>query len=773
MAKKATPKIPSILHLYWGKDKPLSWLRWMTVRSFAVLNPDWRVIVWSPRAAGAPPPWKTKEHINYSWQGEDWLDRISEAGANVEAREAPIDDFPPLSEVHRSDLLRWRLLHTMGGFWSDIDIVYFRPMSDLPVDMTADALLCRGETEELKDWQAIGFLAGAPGCELFKEMEQVGLALATTPHMGYQDLGTNLLNRFAVAGATDSVGSRIGQIPQCAVYPFATVKSQMSALWNHHTELAIRDTSIGVHWFAAQRMSCIKEAAWDGFESVTRERRVGGVRWAMQEGGFIEPFDETDTGIEYSIIMPYIDRAALLHNTLVSLYHWYGARDDWELIIVQDSKCAYPDDLQGVVDKWTRRGLDIRIVDQEAANFYGPSVLFNRGVAECGGRYVILTSPEIYHEANILAGLDEAFDLDPDQYVVCACANRARPRYGRKIRHYGDIKGEIHQWIQHSVRRPNRYHFCSALRKDLYLKAGGFDERFAEGFCFDDDDFRESIIKAGIKITQRDDLLTSHQWHGPCAVPDKMDRWNRNKRLFESKHGPYRTIPEAPVTEEMLIKSKHPGKHSVAVLCVLKTGGYFTPEYVYRLQSMVERHTNIEHQFICLTDLHGLPGCHFKPLSEDLPGWWSKIELFRPDITTAERIVYFDLDTLILDNIDDLLELNGPFYALRPWNAKNRLNGQCGSGLMAWQTGVYEHLFTGFSRDWMARPIGDQAYISQTLQGSGQLFKPIQDVVPGIYSYKRECRGNGGPPRDARIICFHGRPRVHEVRDAWVREAWK
>ena len=770
---KSNRQIPQICHYYWGRDKPLSWLRWLTVKTFAMLNPDWRVIVWSPRNAGSPPPWKTKEHVHYTWEGEDWLKRISEAGANVEAREAPIGDFPALSEVHRSDLLRWRLLHTMGGFWSDIDIIYFRPMTELQADMTADALLCWGETDELKDWQAIGFLAGAPGCKLFKEMEQVGLALTKTPNLGYQDLGTHLLNRFALPGATEAAGSRIGQISQYAVYPFKTVKGQMGVLWNRHQELDLRESTIGVHWFAAQRLSCIKEASWTGFEDVERERRCGGVKWALQQTGLVTP-GEGDSGLEYNIIMPYMDRPVLLHNTLVSLYHWYGARDDWEIIIVQDSKCAYPADLQDVVDIWTRRGLDIRVVDQEAPDSYGPSLLFNRGVAECRGRYIILTSPEIYHEANILAGLDKEFEANPDQYVICSCMNRTRPRVNRKIKRYGDLQGEASQWIQHSVHRPARYHFCSALSKALYLQAGGFDERFAAGFCFDDDDFRESVIKAGIPITQRDDLLTTHQWHGHCAVPDKMARWNRNKALYESKHGPYHTSAEAPVKPdtEAMTRPRRPGRRSVAVLCVLKSGGYFTPEYVIRLKNMVERHTTVIHQFICLTDFPGIHGCSFRALTADLPGWWSKIELFRPDIAAVDRIVYFDLDTLILDNIDDLLELDGPFYALRPWNRKNLVNGQCGSGLMTWQAGAYEYLFTGFERSWMARPLGDQAYISAVLREKGEEFTPIQDAIPGIYSYKRECR-RGGLPDDARIICFHGRPRVHEVKDAWVREAWR
>jgi hypothetical protein len=743
----------------------------MTVKTFAMLNPDWRVKVWTPQKAGAPVPWKTKEHVHCSWEGEDWLLRVTEAGENVELLEAPLQDFPGLSEVHRSDLLRWRLLHTIGGFWSDFDIVYFRSMSDLQVDMTADALLCWGETEELKDWQAIGFLAGTPGCKLFREMEQVGLALSRAPKLAYQDLGTDLLKRYALPGEKSAIGTKIGQISQYAVYPFKSVKGQMSALWNHNKELDLRKTTIGIHWFAAQRMACIKEAAWSGFDEVEKERRCGAIKWAMQQLGFIGPHDET-RGIEYSIIIPYIDRPVLLHNTLMSYAHWYGRRDDLEILIIQDSKCSNPEDLKDVVDLWTRRGLDIQVIDQETTKSYGPSILFNKGVSKCHGQYVVLTSPEIYHNVDILKELDDSFEEDPDQYIVCACQSLKRPRPLRKSRQFGDLRSEVSEWFQHSIHRPNRYHFCSALKKELYLKIGGFDEQFSDGFCFDDDDFRETVIKAGIEIVQRDDLLTSHQWHGHCDVPDKMIRWNNNKSLYETKHGPYQQEPIAPVEEKSLLIPKRVGKYKVAVLCVLKSGGDFTSEYVIRLKNMVERNTNIIHEFICLTDSSNIKGCNCAKLIKGLPGWWSKIELFRSDITDAERIVYFDLDTIIVDNIDQLFELDGDFYALRPWNHKNQLRGQCGSGLMTWKNGPYEYLFDDFDQEYMKQPFGDQGYISQALDSKETKFKPIQDSISGIYSYKRECR-HGGFPHDARIICFHGRPRVHEAKDLWIKEAWR
>jgi len=768
---KAT--IPKILHLYWGKDKPLSWLRWMTIRTFSMLNPDWQIILWYPRSPGRTPKWPTREHSHYSWSGEDWFRKASEAGPNVETRVAPIDDFPLMTEVHRSDLLRWRLLHTMGGFWSDIDIVFFRPMETAGLDMTADALLCWGETDELAHWQAIGFLAGKPGNSLFKAMEAAGLGLSRLPSLGYQEIGTELLIRFAPARATDSMGTRIGQIPQHVVYPFKSVRSQQAALWGNHRLMDLRETTCGIHWFAAQPRSCLKEALWTGTRNVESDLGLGGVKWAMAQLGLVAAQDD---GIKYSIIMPYINRPVLLHNTLLSYHHWYSGRKDWEAVIIRDSKCDNPGDAQSVVDHWIGMGLNINMLDFDGSGIYSPAPLFNFAAENASGEFIVLTNPEQFHNSDILAGMDQEFKRGQDQYVVCACISMPqRPLQARRMRKFTPLKEKGERWVQHSVHRPMLYHFCSALSKDNYFKCGGFAPEFGPGFCFDDDDFRESVRELGIPIVQRDDLITAHQWHPSCNVPGRMEKWHRNKALYESRHGRYITMDEPLADQEPTVQeprpATRPGKTAIVFACVLKSGGAFTPDYVSRLVSAVERNTTVPHDFVCLTDM-SIKGCRAIRLVDNLPGWWSKLELFRPGLfPDGIPVVYFDLDTLILGNIDGLALLTEGFHALRPWNPVNRSMGYCGSGFMVWTGGQFEFIHNRFVRS-MTPTFrgGDQEYISRSLAAAGMNWRSLQDSVGGIYSYKRQCRS--GPPPGARIVCFHGRPRIHECQDQWVREAW-
>ena len=210
----------------------------------------------------------------------------------------------------------------------------------------------------------------------------------------------------------------------------------------------------------------------------------------------------------------------------------------------------------------------------------------------------------------------------------------------------------------------------------------------------------------------------------------------------------------------------------VTVICVLKSGGNFNTDYVVKLKNMIERNSTVSHNFVCLTDVESTLYKTIK-LSCSKKGWWAKTELFRFDLVQSRQIVYFDLDTIILKNIDDILNFQHNFSALYPWNEKNRRSGLCASGMMAWHNnGDFAFLFNQFeSKNIKKYPRGDQEYISETLERNGQEPEYFQKLFSGIYSYKRNCREQ--LPEDARVVCFHGRPRPHEVKDKWVRNNWK
>jgi|GEM_PF-558966 len=224
---------------------------------------------------------------------------------------------------------------------------------------------------------------------------------------------------------------------------------------------------------------------------------------------------------------------------------------------------------------------------------------------------------------------------------------------------------------------------------------------------------------------------------------------------------------------KVTVKSSVVSRNGVAVLCVLKSGGNFDgvgEKYIENLFSMLRRHTSRAFNFYCLTDSDiKISGVKVVKLTSDLPGWWSKVELFKPASFKEKWLVYFDLDTLILDNIDDLLKPRVGFYGLRPWNKRNRRLGLLASGIMAWNND-YNFIYDDFSESDMSVYRNDQLFISNVLMKHDIRYQVLQNEIYGIRSYKRECLPKL-PPR-TRIVCFHGSPRPHEV-GGWVSRNWR
>ena len=79
---------------------------------------------------------------------------------------------------------------------------------------------------------------------------------------------------------------------------------------------------------------------------------------------------------------------------------------------------------------------------------------------------------------------------------------------------------------------------------------------------------------------------------------------------------------------------------NATVACVLNVGEFrgrtYSPEWVRKLKRMVERTTKGV-RFVCLSNVP-VEGVETIPLRDNLPGWWAKIELFRPGLFTGRTL---------------------------------------------------------------------------------------------------------------------------------------
>lgn len=211
-------------------------------------------------------------------------------------------------------------------------------------------------------------------------------------------------------------------------------------------------------------------------------------------------------------------------------------------------------------------------------------------------------------------------------------------------------------------------------------------------------------------------------------------------------------------------------------VCCVKWGSSYGPEYVNNLFAMIERHLGCDWwNPVCFTDnrsgIDSWAECRELPI--DVDGWWNKLYLFSPDaFPKGERVLYFDLDTVILGDISELAKCRSDFAALQDFYRPRGI----GSGVMTWQAGAVDDFWTQWNAE--DRPIlsgGDQAWIEVMAHrkwGHHILHhRVLQQLFPGMFaSFKADCAAGAAP--DARVVCFHGQPKPHNCGVQWIADAW-
>jgi uncharacterized Rossmann fold enzyme len=211
-------------------------------------------------------------------------------------------------------------------------------------------------------------------------------------------------------------------------------------------------------------------------------------------------------------------------------------------------------------------------------------------------------------------------------------------------------------------------------------------------------------------------------------------------------------------------------------------------KYVRILRDALTVHLKVPYTFKCLTDKL-VDGVDCVIDSTAPASWWNKLWLFTHARTG--RNLYFDLDTLLVGNIATFVEkLVGQRFALQR-DLSPMLKDRYNSALFYWE-GDHADIFKTW--DERGRPLDfgtggkyDDTHLAGGIVGSDnawlEYMRPnapyIQTLCPGVMvSYKHEAQHWDAPHTNTPIVCFHGRPRPHEVAPdaalgAWVPKVWQ
>lgn len=275
--------IPKRIFFYWGNDK-MSWMRYMSLYSFRKLNPEWEMILYKSKQDIYEKKWNC-ENIQdfFSFDGVDYLDKIKEL--NIKIIEWEISDnkikkdldLKNISSSHKSNFLKWSKLYEDGGFYSDLDILYIRPIDNLYnhiIENNYNGIICQS------DWISIGFLASEKNNNFFKDV--FNNSLKTYNDKTYQSAGVisiynmlynmlfndkNVNNSINTKNALKNINKlykniNFYNIPFHVVYPFifnndipVSLNNIMKINYDKKLLNTLKEDTIGFHWYAGYNLS--------------------------------------------------------------------------------------------------------------------------------------------------------------------------------------------------------------------------------------------------------------------------------------------------------------------------------------------------------------------------------------------------------------------------------------------------------------------------------------------------------------------------------------
>ena len=216
---------------------------------------------------------------------------------------------------------------------------------------------------------------------------------------------------------------------------------------------------------------------------------------------------------------------------------------------------------------------------------------------------------------------------------------------------------------------------------------------------------------------------------------------------------------------------------------------------------MTQRHLTIPHKFIIYTDhvkMHKIvKGDNVevrKVPFHDYKGWWNKLTLFSPEANLEGDSLYFDLDVVITDNIDNFFthEKDTKVVLMRDFNPTTK---SFNSSIMRFNNEVMTpYVWKPYLKEKKKfnRMQGDQNVITDCIKQVPDNFKCFPDEW--TFSAKWYDRANPRFKRSkwtfkqypgAKVAVFHGKPdplqlvdvHPHESYDmdtiAWVKKHWK
>jgi GT2 family glycosyltransferase len=231
--------------------------------------------------------------------------------------------------------------------------------------------------------------------------------------------------------------------------------------------------------------------------------------------------------MKISIVTSYYNRKPQFINTLKTISK-SNQINNVEVIVVDDGSAPEHklDDIPEIFPF-----VKVITLKNEDKWYINPCIPFNKAIRAATGDIIVLQNPECFHVGDILSDIvsriNDSNYLTYGVYSVSKEITEGFYKLPFEHKHiFSIIKSQLVPfnnnsyisegvccWYNHSIHRPAAYHFIAAITKSNMDKLNGFDERYAYGIGFDDDEILFRIKKMGLDVKIIDEPFGVHQWH--------------------------------------------------------------------------------------------------------------------------------------------------------------------------------------------------------------------------------------------------------------------
>lgn len=241
--------IPKIFFSYWDNSS-LTYLQFLTVKSFQELNPNWKIIIYVPKIKYDNITWKST-HQKIRHEHKNYLDDLYKLDIEkIEIDFEEIGFYNNISEVHKSDYLRYYMLAKHGGLWSDMDILYIKPIDEVfnKFNSVNTAL------SFFSGYYSIGMLMSSPNNDFFKHL--TNSCKKYFDRTQYQCIGSPMIRKlYPSASSISKKHKNINLLVLHNKYYLPFAYNKIEDIFVNNKSNQINNDTVGIHWFNGSSLS--------------------------------------------------------------------------------------------------------------------------------------------------------------------------------------------------------------------------------------------------------------------------------------------------------------------------------------------------------------------------------------------------------------------------------------------------------------------------------------------------------------------------------------